>query len=150
MQMRHEDIEAIFFGWSVLGEDRVAELAEARTHVAEHVIIAAGDDFYATGIAAVGAGDGKGQGVDKAIDGVRLFEIYTVGRQQRFVDFRAHGAVADRRGQRTAGSPKADQHRYTGPSDPARLLPRTARWLRSRPRLLRQWSRKPARRARNG
>src|SRR5215471_15024331 len=69
VKMRHEDIEAMLAGGTKLGDQAVAEFARSRTQVAQHELVAASNQFHATGIAAVCAGYGKWQLiVNKRID----------------------------------------------------------------------------------
>src|SRR5260221_3739176 len=90
------------------GENWIAESAQPGAQIEKEILIPAGDDLDAAGVAAKGAPDREGQlAVDKAVDRLRSGQIAVAGGEQRVADFRPHLAVPKRPRHRAAGSPEA-------------------------------------------
>ena len=112
MRMRQENVEARLLRRAMLRDQRVAELAHAGADVAQHILVAARFNLDTTRVAAVGAADGERQFVcDKGVDRLGTVELKTARREQRLAHLGTHGAVSERRRNRTAASPESDQHR---------------------------------------
>src|SRR5260370_27595121 len=95
-------------GGEVSGQDAIAELTQARTQVAKHERLAAGDQFNTTGVASVSAAHGKGQFLlDEGFDVLGPLKAPAAGGQQRVANLGPNGAVIERRRQLAASTPKA-------------------------------------------
>ena len=95
MEMGHEDVVAALALRPLLAQHVDAELARARAKVAQRVLVAGAVDLDAARIAAVGAGDRKGQlVVDEAVDGFGPVEAAALSGEQAGAQLVAHRALA--------------------------------------------------------
>src|SRR5712692_5005239 len=126
MHMRKKQVEAVRGGRSV-GENVIAKFAQPGAEIAYEILVAAGDDLDAAGVAAKGAADREGQvTVDKAVDRLGGGQAAAACGEQRVADFRADRTMPQRRRQRSAGAPEPhwDEPTRARPGDLHGLSPR--------------------------
>src|SRR6266478_216683 len=69
VHMREKHIEALRAAWAVLAENLIAKLAQPGAEIAYEILVLAGNDLDAAGVAAKGTADREGQvAVDKAVN----------------------------------------------------------------------------------